>query len=206
MSLEQGGLLVKFARKAIQSYLAKGEIISVPPDFPKEFKVLRGVFVTLNKVLDGNRELRGCIGFPEPTYPLGEAIVRSAISAATQDPRFPPLELNELPEILVEISVLTPPKRLECLDPKDYPENIKVGRDGLIVERGRNKGLLLPQVAVGWNWDAEDFLMHCCIKAGLPPDSWLIDGIKIFKFQGRVFSEVSPDGLVKEVSMAEGNQ
>lgn len=206
MSLEQGSLLVKFARKAIQYYLSEGEILSVPSDFPKEFKVPRGVFVTLNKILDDNRELRGCIGFPEPTYPLGEAIVQSAISAATQDPRFPPLKLNELAEIVVEVSVLTPPRRLECLDSKDYPKHIKIGRDGLIVERGQNKGLLLPQVAVEWNWDSEEFLMHCCIKAGLPPDSWLIDGTKIYKFQGRIFSEVSPEGSVKEVAMAEVNR
>lgn len=206
MSLGQGELLVKFARKAIQSYLNEGKVISVPSDFPREFIVPGGVFVTLNKVLGDNRELRGCIGFPEPIYPLGEATVRSAISAATRDPRFPPVELSELAEIVIEVSVLTRPEYLECLDSENYTNHIKVGRDGLVVERGRSRGLLLPQVAVEWNWDAEEFLMQCCIKAGLPPDSWLIDGTKIYKFQGRVFSEVSPNGPIREMPMAEGNR
>jgi uncharacterized protein (TIGR00296 family) len=150
--------------------------------------------------------LRGCIGFPEPTYPLGEAIVRSAISAATRDPRFPSVELKELTKIIVEVTILTTPERLECPDPRDYPDRIKVGRDGLIVERGWSRGLLLPQVAVEWAWDVEEFLMQCCIKAGLPPDSWLVGGTKIYKFEGKIFSEVSPDGLVREVTMAEGNR
>jgi len=164
------------------------------------------VFVTLNKPLHGEKLLRGCIGFPEPMYPLGEAAIRSAISAATSDPRFPPVELSELPELIVEVSVLTPPQLVESSNPLEYPGKIEVGMDGLIIERGRSKGLLLPQVPVEWGWGAEEFLMQCCIKAGLSPESWLLDGTRVFKFQGKVFSEESPSGQVREVILAERNR
>ena len=195
--------MVKLARGAIETYLEKRRVISPPESAPVELKKPYGVFVTLNKILDGEHELRGCIGFPEPVYPLGEATIRSAISAATGDPRFPPVELSELSEIVIEVTVLTPPQLVECSDPAEYPSKVEVGKDGLIVERGWAKGLLLPQVPVEWGWDAEEFLMQCCIKAGISPDSWLLKGTRIYKFQGKVFSEESPKGLVKEVVLAE---
>ena len=204
VSLEEGELLVKLAREAIQTYLEERRAaISLPKDLPAELKKPYGVFVTLNNALGGEHELRGCIGFPEPAYPLGEATIRSAISAATEDPRFPPVELSELSDIVIEVTVLTPPQLIECPDPADYPSKVEVGKDGLIVERDWAKGLLLPQVPVEWGWDAEELLMQCCIKAGVSPDSWLLKGTRIYKFQGKVFSEESPKGPVREVVLAE---
>jgi len=206
ISLELGELLVKLSRKAIKTYLEDGKVIAVPPDIPAILKEPHGVFVTLTKTYGSKRMLRGCIGFPEPTYPLCEATIRSAISAATSDPRFPPVELRELSEITIEVSVLTPPKLVKCSNSREYPSLIEVGRDGLIVERGVSRGLLLPQVPVEWGWDAEEFLMQCCIKAGISPDSWLLEGTRVYKFQGRVFSEESPGGPVREVMLAERNR
>ncbi|MEM4214077.1 MAG: TIGR00296 family protein, partial [Candidatus Methanomethylicaceae archaeon] len=92
--------------------------------------------------------------------------------------------------------VLTPPVLLEVNDPKEYPKRIKVGRDGLVVEMGYYKGLLLPQVPVEYGWDEETFLSECCMKAGLPPDSWLSRDVKIYTFSAEVFTEVSPGGEI----------
>jgi len=92
--------------------------------------------------------------------------------------------------------VLTPPKQVEVQNPDEYCSEIKVGRDGLIVERNFSKGLLLPQVPVEWKWDEETFLCQCCLKAGLPPDSWLLDGTKVYTFQAIIFEEKSPNGNV----------
>jgi hypothetical protein len=201
LSLEDGVYLISFARKAIERYLKTGERLSIPPDVPEKFKQRCGVFVTLNSVRGGAKELRGCIGFPEPTNPLLEAVRDSAINSATSDPRFHPLSLNELKDVLVEVSVLTPPQLIEVEDPMQYPRSIKVGKDGLIIERGWNKGLLLPQVAVEWRWNEEDFLSNCCIKAGLPPDAWLLSRTKVYKFQAIVFEEEEPGGKVRRAEL-----
>jgi len=116
--------------------------------------------------------LRGCIGYCEPIKPLVNAIIEVAISAATSDPRFPPVKLSEMDKINLEISVLSKPELVEVKNPQEYLEKIKVGLDGLIVENGFNKGLLLPQVPVEWKWDEEEFLCNTCMKAGLPADCW----------------------------------
>ena len=167
-----------------------------PDDAPEKFRQECGVFVTLNSVKTGTPKLRGCIGYPQPVLPLAEAVIDSAINAATADPRFPPVMTDELHDITIEVSVLTPPESLKLENPEDAPNHIEIGNDGLIVERGVFKGLLLPQVPVEWQWDEEDFLCQCCIKAGLPPDTWLLKGTTIYKFQAIVFSEVKPEGEV----------
>jgi len=181
MDGKDGGLLLEIARGTIESHLL-GKPYS--PGYPDSFRENRGVFVTLNK----NGELRGCIGFPEPVMPLIEAIQQAAVSAASQDPRFPPLSAEELPQVKIEVTVLTPPKPLKA-EPSDYPNKIKVGRDGLIIEQGFRKGLLLPQVPVEWKWDETEFLSHTCLKAGLPKDAWKRKETKIYTFQGEIFSE-----------------
>ncbi|MGQ9624862.1 MAG: TIGR00296 family protein [Candidatus Bathycorpusculaceae bacterium] len=196
LSLEDGELLVKLARKAVEEYLKTEKRISTPKDIPKKFLQPCGVFVTINSIRNGEKELRGCIGYPYPTTPLAQAVIESAISSATQDPRFYPLSLSELDYVIFEVSVLTPPKLIEVDKTSDYPSKIKVGEDGLIVERGMFKGLLLPQVPVEWEWDEEEFLCQCCIKAGLPPDNWLLKDTKIYKFQAIVFEEEKPNGEV----------
>lgn len=194
---KEGRLLIKLARKAVEERLKKGKIIDVPEGTPQKLMEHCGVFVTLNSLRRGKKELRGCIGFPYATAPLASAVIESAINSATQDPRFPPVSLEELDQIVFEVSVLTPPQPLKVEKPQDYPSEIKVGRDGLIIEKGYYKGLLLPQVPVEWNWDEEEFLCQCCLKAGLSPDCWLTKGTKIYKFQALIFEEVSPLGEVQ---------
>ncbi len=193
---EEGKLLVKLARKAVEEYLKSGRIIETPEDISRNLLKPCGVFVTINSVKRGAKELRGCIGFPYPTTPLVKAVIRSAINSATEDPRFRPVSIEEMDQIIFEVSVLTPPQLIKVQKPTEYPSKIKVGKDGLIVERGFYKGLLLPQVPVEWGWDEEEFLCQCCIKAGLPPDSWLLKDTKIYKFQAIIFEEVSPGGEV----------
>jgi uncharacterized protein (TIGR00296 family) len=202
LSLEEGKILVKIARKAIIEYLEKGIIISPPSEVSENLLKKMGVFVTLNAIREYGKELRGCIGYPQPIFPLIEATIRSAISAATEDPRFPPVEIDEMENIIIEVSVLTVPQLIEVDDPREYPKKIKIGEDGLIVEKGFYRGLLLPQVAIEWNWDEEEFLCQTCIKAGLDPSSWLDKKVKIYKFQAQIFEEESPNGEIFERKIA----
>ena len=198
---EEGVFLVKLARKAITEYLKNTKKIRPPPETPEKLKTKCGVFVTLNKLINHKKDLRGCIGYPEPILPLVEATINSAVSSAVEDPRFPPVTLKELDKIVVEVSVLTPLQLVEVENPKDYPKKIKIGVDGLVVELGWNKGLLLPQVPVEWGWNEEEFLSNCCIKAGLPPDYWLLPQTKIYKFQAIIFEEETPNGEIKKRSL-----
>jgi len=106
------------------------------------------------------------------------------------------MRAQELDEVVFEISVLTPPEIVETKKATEYPSRIKVGKHGLIVERGMYKGLLLPQVPVEWKWDEQEFLCQCSMKAGLPPDCWLINGTRIYKFEAIVFEEEAPNGKI----------
>ena len=199
LNLEEGKFLIKLARNSVKHYLETRKTISPPKSTPKKLWEHCGVFVTLSIKEKGQKQLRGCIGYPYPTSPLMEAAIDSAINAATQDPRFHPLSLSELGKIVFEISVLTPPELIEARKPEEYPTKVKVGEDGLIVEKGYFKGLLLPQVPVEWNWNGEEFLCQCCGKAGLPFDSWLTKGVKIYKFQAIIFEEETPEGNIRAV-------
>jgi len=191
ISLSQGKKLIKVARKAISdSSFDAGSALK------KEFSEVLGVFVTLNK----DEELRGCIGFPEGVYPLYEAVIKAARSAAFSDPRFSPVSEEELPSITIEVSVLTKPVKIEVKEASEYVNKLKVGKDGLIIRSSYGSGLLLPQVATEYKWDSKEFLEHTCVKAGLSPDSWQnMSDIDIYKFQSQVFSEVSPKGEVKQL-------
>jgi len=196
LTLKDGESLVRLARNAVEQYLQNGKVMSPPNDVPSKFMEKCGVFVTLNSVRGREKELRGCIGFPYPTLPLVRAVVDSAIDSATQDPRFQPVSYDELNSVVFEVSVLTPPKLIEVEKPTEYPSKIEVGKDGLIIERGYYKGLLLPQVPVEWKWNEGEFLCQCCIKAGLPPDNWLLKETKIYKFQAIIFEELEPNGKI----------
>ena len=187
----EGQLAVRAARKAVESEV-KGDS-GGDLDLPVSFKDKRGVFVTLDTYPD--RELRGCIGYPEPTYPLGTALVRAA-EAACHDPRFPPLRTSELDKTVVEVSVLTVPEEIKVRDRRQLPTIVRVGVDGLIMERGPYRGLLLPQVPVEWGWDSTTFLEQTCIKAGLTPDRWLDPSCRVYRFQAEIFSEEAPGGRV----------
>ena len=184
---------VKIARNVIEKYV-KNEEVTIK-DYPENFTKKSGVFVTINTY--PKKELRGCIGYPEPVMPLIDAVIDSAKNAC-RDPRFPPLEKNELNRIVVEVSLLTKPEMIKIDNPINYPEKIKIGRDGLIAESGFYRGLLLPQVPVEWKWDKETFLSHTCMKAGLVSDAWLDKKTKIYSFQAQIFSEETPNGEIKE--------
>ncbi|SMC25762.1 hypothetical protein SAMN02746041_02425 [Desulfacinum hydrothermale DSM 13146] len=137
----------------------------------------RGAFVSLHK----KGMLRGCIGYVEGRRPLWETVREAAVQAALSDPRFPPLRAEELPEVDLEISALTPLERMT--DPMDF----EVGRHGLVVRKGFMSGLLLPQVAVEHGWDKEQFLSWTCKKAGLSEDAWRRSGTEIYRFSADVF-------------------
>lgn len=201
LTLDEGTYLVRLARHAITDYLEFGRPIPVPKHVKGKLLEKCGLFVTLNTMRRGTEELRGCIGYPTPELPLVEATIDAAISAATRDPRFPPVEKDELGSIVVEVSVLTPPSLIRVENPRDYPREVEIGRDGLIVEHGWFKGLLLPQVPVEWEWDCEEFLGHCCMKAGLPPEAWVLPETKIYKFQAIIFKEKTPKGEVEQVKL-----
>ncbi|PVX24801.1 MAG: TIGR00296 family protein, partial [Candidatus Bathyarchaeum sp.] len=186
---KEGEFLVNLARQTVTERLKSGRTLNVPEDVSSKLMELCGVFVTLNIISNGAKNLRGCIGLPYPTTPLAEAVIEAAVSAATQDPRFPPVATDELDQIVFEVSVLTPPELVTVEKPTDYMTKIKVGRDGLILEKGYHKGLLLPQVPVELNWNTEEFLCQTAMKAGLPPDSWLIKDTKIYRFQAIIFEE-----------------
>lgn len=177
LNKDQQQFLLNLARRAIKHYLEKGDILQVETK-DKILQEKRGAFVTL-KV---NDQLRGCIGYPLPYKTLVETVIEAAIAAATQDFRFHPLSLEELNQIKIEISVLSLPQPI-----KDINE-IKVGKHGLIISKGFNKGLLLPQVPIEWNWDLETYLKHGCLKAGLDEDEWK-KGARIEIFTAQVFSE-----------------
>ncbi len=203
LSLEEGRLLVRIARKAVETYLRDEKMLSPPAGLKNVFYEPRGVFVTLNRLTgrpgSERKELRGCIGFPEPVKPLVEALIEAAVAAAVEDPRFPPVALEEMSRIVIDVSVLTPPRLLDVRDRRMLLKEVRIGRDGLIVERGFNRGLLLPQVAVEENWDPETFLSYTCVKAGLPPGCWLDEKTRVYRFEAIVFEEESPNGEVRRM-------
>jgi len=192
LSDSDGVVLVKTARRAVTGFLSNGNRIKLEPDLEEKFSFNSGVFVTLNNP-DG---LRGCIGFPMPEKKLSHAIVDGAIAAATEDPRFPSVKTNELNDIVFEVTVLTPPIEIDVSDPMEYLEKIKVGRDGLIIRHSFSSGLLLPQVPVEYGWNTEEFLQHTCEKAGLARDTWKNESVKIEKFEGIIFKEEMPNGVI----------
>ncbi len=194
MDERDGKLLVKVARNAIASYLRDGKVISPLGDGSDELKEKRGVFVTL-RTYPENR-LRGCIGLIEPRTELLDSVVSAGISSATRDPRFHPLSARELMHITIEITVLTAPERMAAENPYEYLKLIELGRHGLIIENGLNRGLLLPQVPVEQGWSVEEFLEGVCLKAGLSPGVWMEPESKLFSFEGLIFSEVRPGGEV----------
>ena len=118
--------------------------------------------------------------------------------SATRDPRFMPLEESEFDGIIIEVTVLTKPELIKVDKPEEYLSKIEIGRDGLIVEQGFFKGLLLPQVPIEQGWEVQEFISHTCMKAGLMPDAWVNKNTKIFKFSGQIFTEIEPRGIIEE--------
>ncbi len=192
LSDTDGESLVKTARAVVSEYLKNNNRLKLDKNFESNYSFNSGVFVTLNNPTG----LRGCIGFPLPDKKLFNALKDASIAAATEDPRFSPVRIDELDEITFEVTVLTPPEEITVENPLEYPSQIKVGRDGLIVKHSFYSGLLLPQVPIEYGWTEEEFLEHTCEKAGIPKDYWKKKETKILKFEGIVFKEESPNGKV----------
>lgn len=189
METDEGILAVKAARTSIE---AETQGIMPEIDLPESFDRKSGVFVTINTYPSG--DLRGCIGYPEPVFALKDALVHSAESAC-HDPRFMPLSFKESINCTVEVTILSEPVLMDC--PKeDIPKNIVIGRDGLIIQFGRRRGLLLPQVPVEWGWDVNEYLEQICYKAGLPADAWKLKDSMMWTFTGEIFHELSPKGEI----------
>ena len=168
--------LLTLARDAIVAY-----VTAAPTPAVEHTGVLArrgGAFVTIHN----HGELRGCIGHIEASEPLGDVVPRCAVAACSTDPRFPSVVASELSAIDLELSLLGP------LEPIAGPDEIAIGRHGLVIEQGWRRGLLLPQVATEWNWDAPTFLAQTCRKAGLPVDAWR-HGAQVWRFDAEVFGE-----------------
>lgn len=203
ITLEEGVYLVGLARKAIEKYLETGKRIE-PGEVPSERLLRPGMTFTTLETLDastGKTSLRGCIGFLSPVHSLVKSVVESAIEAATSDPRFEPVELWEMDQIVIEVTVLSVPTKFNVGSRLEMPRYIVVGKHGLIVERGWFKGTLLPVVPVEYCWDEETFLAETCLKAGLKPDCWLDPATSVYFYEGRVFRERKPRGEVYERDM-----
>ncbi len=168
--------LLRLARETVEA-VARGLNPPVPESL-SDYEPF-GVFVTIKRKTG---ELRGCIGTFRQA-PLEVMVQESALSAAFQDPRFPPVTAEELDDLTYEISILSP------LEPVSSVDEIEVGRHGLVVERGWHRGLLLPQVATEWHWDRETFLEQTCLKAGLPPDCYRDPATRVYRFEALVFGE-----------------
>lgn len=175
LSEQEKKKLLWIARSAIDHYVKKKEAFHYNPQDP-QLKTKKGVFVTLKK----KGRLRGCIGFIEPKIPLCQAVVQAAVFAACRDNRFSPVSQEELDDLQIQISVLSPLKKI------NDPREIKVGQHGLVVSHNNHRGLLLPQVAVENGWNRKKFLQQTCVKAGLSRNAWK-SGADIFIFEAVVF-------------------
>lgn len=192
-TISDGKALIELARNSIYSIL-RDKVLKEDSILKQRFIEKRGVFVTIHK----GGELRGCIGFIEPIFSLFDSVVKASTAAAFSDPRFPPLNLEEYKEnnIEIEVSVLTLPKPVDNSSSEKCIRDIKVKRDGLIVEMNSFKGCLLPQVAGEYGWDEKQLLENTCLKAGLDKDAWKSEACRIYKFSAQIFSE--KDGKVIE--------
>jgi uncharacterized protein len=195
-----GQLLVKLARKAVEQYL-EDSIIITPDDSCRIFTQKMGVFVTINQLYKKIEHLRGCIGFPFPQNELYQSVIEAAISAATKDPRFQPVTKEELSNIIFEVSILTIPEEIKVKTPIEYLSQVKIGRDGLIIQWKHGSGLLLPQVPVDLKWSIEQYLTNLCFKAGGPADAWLMPDSKLYKFETLIYKESAPSGKVSRVDL-----
>ena len=182
--------LLSLARRAITEAVLRGQILEEIP-VCGIFSQRVGIFVSLHV----GQRLRGCIGLVEIDGPLGESVVRCAVGAAKHDPRFPPLRIEELGNLRIEISLLSPPFAIR-------PDDIEIGSHGLLISRGSQRGILLPQVAVKHHLDAEQFLAETCRKAQLSPDAWRDPETGLFGFTCEVFSSGAPSMLATHLSDA----
>lgn len=177
-------LLLKIARQTVEKWVRESKVAEFQVGPERRILNSQGAaFVTLRK----NGQLRGCIGHTMAQEPLWMCVRDMAMAAATEDPRFSPVSLDELADIHIEVSVLTPLERLPNADP------LVMGRDGVVIKRGYRTGVFLPQVATETGWDKPTFLAELCSqKAGLPADCWKDPATEIYKFEAIVFEEKRP--------------
>ena len=200
LTAEEGETLVRLARRSVEYYFERGEIMPVPEGLPPRLYRPGMVFVTIETYLgDDKRELRGCIGVTMPVDSLAKAVIEVALESAFRDPRFPPLRREELDSVTFEVSVLS---EFEYLGdtPEERLAGVVIGRDGLVVHdyRTGRSGLLLPVVPVDYVWDEETFLSQTCVKAGLWPDCWLDPRVRVYRYRARAWREKYPKGPVEE--------
>jgi AmmeMemoRadiSam system protein A len=178
LGADEQRLLLRVARAAVTAVVWGRDSPPLPEDLPPSLCGPAGAFASLHVADD----LRGCIGYVEPRWPLADTVARVAASAATHDRRFQPLRPEELPELRIELSVLGHPAPLAA-------DAIEIGVHGLILECAGRSGLLLPQVPLHYGWDGETFLRHLCLKASLPPDAWRDPRAQLLGFTAQVFAE-----------------
>ncbi|NLL94902.1 MAG: TIGR00296 family protein [Thermoplasmatales archaeon] len=189
-----GETAVRYARASAKAAILGGKkpTMKLPPEFSEN----RGVFVTIKDYPSG--ELLGCIGYPEPTHPLAEALAGSAVSAALEDPRFPPLTKDTVEWATFEVTILSKPEPFDVPN-ADLPKVVEVGRHGLILSFGGARGLLLPQVPTEQGWDVLEYLEGLSRKTGLGKDAWKDPGAKISWFTGEIYAEIDPNGRVERL-------
>ena len=200
-SMGEGERLVKAARNAIELYISTREFKEEAVEKTiSEFTQKHGVFVTIYHY--PTRTLRGCIGFPEGIGELKKLLIDAAVAAAVEDPRFVPVSHLEFEHATIEVSVLSKLEKIHG-DAEQIKKQIKIGRDGLVIEYGYHKGLLLPLVAVEERWSVPKFLENLCLKAGLPEHTWTHGTASLYKFSTQVFGETEPRGKVQEIKPEE---
>lgn len=171
-------ILLTIARQAIETYVRTGKKY-VEPREEKALNRRSGCFVSIKQ----GGQLRGCIGNFQSELPLFREVVEMAIASASKDPRFYPMKTDDLQEFTLEISVLSPLRKIDAID------EIEVGRHGIYLEKGYYRGVLLPQVATEYGWDRETFLRQTCLKAGLAPDAWQAEDTEIYIFSADIFAD-----------------
>lgn len=172
--------LLDIARQAIIDKISHGQF-EIEPREEKSLNVRGGCFVTIKR----QGELRGCIGNFQSHQPLFREVAEMAVNSATRDPRFYPMQVEDLGAFDLEISVLSPLEKIEEVD------EIVVGTHGIYLEKGIHRGVLLPQVATEHGWDRLTFLKQTCVKAGLPTDAWQSEEAEIYIFSAQIFSDPS---------------
>ncbi len=193
LSQEEGELLIKIARTEITNRLFEKSHLSssfISPSLIQSNPFLNEkgcLFVTLTK----NNKLRGCIGFVEPIYSILDATKKASLSSAFNDPRFPPLTKDELISVKIEISYLSPFEKITANTKDELLSSITLGTDGILLKKGHQSALFLPQVATEWGFSKEEFLTNLCMKAGLNAKAWQkISEMEFYKFQVQLFKEI----------------
>jgi AmmeMemoRadiSam system protein A len=179
LTAEERSALIRIAREALEAHFGGGRSAGGATTLPS-LREKRGAFVTLREV--GSGDLRGCVGLLRAEQALDDTVAEMAVAAATADCRFAPVTARELARLRIEVSALGPLRPIQ-------PEEVEVGRHGLLLSYGGRRGVLLPQVPVENGWDRETFLDHTCVKAGLPPDTWRKPGVELLGFTAEVVEE-----------------